>query len=93
MTSRILIKVTGWVLKPFTEMRKLGRAGLDSTQAVAEHSDLELQKEASVRGNRSLREVEWPGTKDQNLSWALSASGSSLSLQVALQPRASEPVF
>lgn len=43
---KILIRVTGWLLRPFTGMRKLGVAGVDSTQVVAEHPDLELQKEA-----------------------------------------------
>lgn len=33
-----------------------------SVQAVAEHSDMELQKEARVGCNGSLRKIEWPGT-------------------------------
>lgn len=54
MISRMLIEVTGWLLKPFTEMRKLGRAGLDSIQMVAEHSDLELRKRPQLGVTEAL---------------------------------------
>lgn len=64
-----------------------------SIQAVAEHSDMDFQKEARDGCNGSLRKVEWPGTVGQKLSWPDPQASSRSTSRWHYSPALLSPVF